>query len=56
MVTTLRFCIISVPVYARLRPNSNILAEEIICCEVVHEVFSRDESSVFVVLFHDDLF
>ncbi len=56
LVTALRFGLVIVSSgHSRLWSNPDVLCYEVISREIVHEVFSSDEASVFVILFHDDL-
>ena len=41
---------------ARDRAHSDVLGEELLSGEVIHEVLGRNEAAVFLVLLHDDVF
>ena len=41
--------------HAGCRPHTDVLVKELLSCEVIHEVFRCDETTLFLVLLEKDL-
>lgn len=50
-----RFIVITAPGDSRLGSDTHVLGNEVLGSEIVHEIFSCDEASVLIILFHNDL-